>query len=284
MDKEVFESKIIDVIHYCEDIFELKIKSPLAAKNYKPGQFFKLQNFHNDSEKSFEPIAITASEIDGDIISSVIQIVGVSTKIASSFKNNELVSLMGPCGKPSYLPRNSTFLLIGGGVGIYALLPYAKALKILGNNVTILCGYRKKRHCILLEKIKQSVDSAIFSCDEGKIFESDNQNIHGSIIDSLKSLDLEGIRNLFVVGSSSMMLAVAEYVESYTKINKIASINAPMQCMLGGVCGQCLTLVPAVDGDKLVFICKNQEQILDTKLMQTLKRKLSQNSLLEKFF
>ncbi len=281
MDKEIFKSVIKDIIRHSDDIFELKISAPLAAKNYLPGQFFKLQNFHNKSSKSFEPIAITASNIEGNIISSIIQIVGQSTKSASLLKKGEEVSLVGPCGEASYLPSGSSFLLIGGGVGVYALLPYAKRLKENNNKVLMLCGYRKKEHFIYENEIKKLADKFLFTFDE-KIEGMGEECLQGSIIDGLAKFPLENIKNLFVVGSSSMMQAVSAYLEDYKALEKIASINAPMQCMLGGVCGQCLTLVPSASGDKLVFICKNQDQKLHSNLMSNLKKKLRQNSLLEK--
>lgn len=282
MDQEIFKSVIHDIIHHSDDIFELKISSPLAAKNYLPGQFFKLQNFQKTNEKSFEPIAITASNIEGDIISSIIQIIGKSTRSASLLKKGQEISLIGPCGEPSYVPSNSSFLLIGGGVGVYALLPYAKLLKENNNKIAILAGYRKKEHCIYQDQIKEFADQVFFSCDEGAINSANITTIPGNIIEALKKIDLRDYQNIFIVGSSSMMQAVAEHLEINKTANKIASINAPMQCMFGGICGQCLTLVPSESGDKLIFICKHQDQKLEPELMANLRKKLSQNSLLEK--
>lgn len=46
---------------------EIVIKAPLAAKNFKPGQFFRLQNFETNSKKTnlaMEGIAVTGTEVD----------------------------------------------------------------------------------------------------------------------------------------------------------------------------------------------------------------------------
>lgn len=292
-------AKIVDVIHHNSEIFELIIHAPLLAKNYRPGQFFKLQNFHSKSKKSFEPLALSGAWVENDSISMLVQIVGESSKAASKLKKGDLVSLMGPSGEASFIPKNSSIILIGEGVGTAGLLPYAKALKENGNKVVFLATYSKKEHCISPEKIRKYADSVIFACDEVTLFEDSEheKSIKGNVIDALKQLDLKGIKNLFVVGSSGMMAAVSEFVSNKNELMRspcsiamteelkpIASINAPMQCMLGGVCGQCLVSVPEISrpNDKLVFICKNQDQELSTNLMKNLKTRLCQNSLLEK--
>ena len=292
---DIFTAKIVDVIHYNSEIFELKIYAPLLAKNYKPGQFFKLQNFHSKSNKSFEPLSLTGAWIENDTISTLVQIVGESSKAASKLKKGDLISLMGPSGEASFIPKNSSIILIGGGGGTAALFPYAKALKENGNKIIFLAAYRKKEHCIYPKKIREYADFALFACDESKLFEDSayEKSIEGNVIDALKQVDLTGIKNLFVVGSSNMMNAVSEFVSNKNglprspcslamteELKPIASINAPMQCMLGGVCGTCL--MQTESNNKLVFICKNQDQKLSTNIMKSLKTRLCQNSLLEK--
>ncbi len=277
---EYFTSTVIENISHSDEIFELKIRSKFAAENFHPGQFFKLQNFHIDKEKSFEPIALTGAFVTDDIISLITQIVGDSSRKASLLRQGDRVSLMGPCGEPSFVPLNSTILLIGGGVGNAALFPYAKELKKNGNKVIFLAAYRKKSHLLYPDVIKKFSDEVIFTCDEEKIEIEAGTSIKGSVIDGLNLLDFSNIKNIFVVGSANMMNVVAEFIsKNNISCSSKASINAPMQCMLGGVCGQCLIQ----DSDNSpIFICKNQDQKLNSLIMQRLNVRLSQNSLLEK--
>lgn len=68
--KEQFTAKVIKVQYLTNKVVEIVIKAPLAAKNFKPGQFFRLQNFETNSRKvnntnlAMEGIAVTGTEVD----------------------------------------------------------------------------------------------------------------------------------------------------------------------------------------------------------------------------
>lgn len=281
--EEIFSYKINDIIHLSSDILEIKIKNQLLVKNFSPGQFFKIQNFHNldSGEKSFEPIAITGAYIERekDIISMIIQNAGKSSSKTFSLKKGDRISISGPLGKPSKIPTNSSILLIAGGVGTAALLEYAKRLKENGCEVTFLAGYRKKSHIIYPDIIRKYSDRAIFVCEEKC---DPDLAIHGNIIDGLNLADFSKIDSVFVVGSSGLMGAVANYLNE-KNTPKYASINAPMQCMMGGVCGQCIMPITNDDGtENMVFICSEQDQILNLDNIKSLEIRLLQNAILEK--
>jgi NAD(P)H-flavin reductase/NADPH-dependent glutamate synthase beta subunit-like oxidoreductase len=280
----IFSNKVEDVIHLSSDIIEIKVRNKFLVKNFSPGQFFKIQNYHNleSGEKSFEPLAITGAYLDHDnnVISMIIQNVGESSAKSFSLKKGDSISISGPLGTPSEILKNSSVLLIGGGVGTAALFEYAKRLKENGCEVTFLAGYRKKSHIIYPEIIRKYSSRAIFVCDEKC---DPNVAIHGNILDGLNLVDLSKIDSIFVVGSSRLMEVVANFL-SEENTPKYASINAPMQCMMGGVCGQCIMPIKDEDGtEKMIFICKEQDQILSPHLIKSLQIRLCQNSILEKF-
>lgn len=68
--KEQFTAKVIKVQYLTDKVVEIVIKAPLAAKNFKPGQFFRLQNFETNGRKAnntnlaMEGIAVTGTEVD----------------------------------------------------------------------------------------------------------------------------------------------------------------------------------------------------------------------------
>ena len=63
----------------------------------------------------------------------------------------------------------------------------------------------------------------------------------------------------------------------------LGSVNSPMQCMLKGVCGQCLQLLrdPTTGQTRLIFSCQNQDQSLDDIDFSALHQRLTQNRLEE---
>ena len=95
---------------------------------------------------------------------------------------------------------------------------------------------------------------------------------------------------LIAIGSDRMMAAVARArVESLAAFLKpghrgIGSINSPMQCMLKGLCGQCLQpqTDPSTGRTRLVFSCAQQDQPLESVDFAALDQRLRQNSLQEK--
>jgi hypothetical protein len=64
----------------------------------------------------------------------------------------------------------------------------------------------------------------------------------------------------------------------------IGSINSPMQCMMKGVCAQCLCKhVDPVSGKEFfVYSCYNQDQDLDSVDFENLNARLRQNTVQEK--
>lgn len=107
--KEQFTAKVIKVQYLTDKVVEIVIKAPLAAKNFKPGQFFRLQNFETNGRKAnntnlaMEGIAITGTEVDKKkgIISTIVLEIGGSTNLCRHLREGEQIILMGPTGRPT---------------------------------------------------------------------------------------------------------------------------------------------------------------------------------------
>nr|CAH7769539.1 unnamed protein product [Callosobruchus chinensis] len=107
--KEKFSVKVIKVQYLTNKVVEIVIKAPLAAKNFKPGQFFRLQNFETNNRKAnntnlaMEGIAVTGTEVDKKkgIISTIVLETGGSTNLCRGLREGEQIILMGPTGKPT---------------------------------------------------------------------------------------------------------------------------------------------------------------------------------------
>ncbi|MGL9717675.1 MAG: WPE palindromic element domain-containing protein [Wolbachia sp.] len=101
--KEQFIAKVIKVQYLTDKVVEIVIKAPLAAKNFQPGQFFRLQNFETNNRKAMEGIAVTGAEVDKKkgIISTIVLETGGSTNLCKYFEEDEQIVLMGPTGCPT---------------------------------------------------------------------------------------------------------------------------------------------------------------------------------------
>jgi hypothetical protein len=95
---------------------------------------------------------------------------------------------------------------------------------------------------------------------------------------------------MIVIGSDRMMSAVKQarhgVLAPYLKPHHtaIGSINSPMQCMMKGVCAQCLCkhVDPETKEEYFVYSCYNQDQDLDRVDFPNLYARLRQNSVQEK--
>jgi len=86
-----------------------------------------------------------------------------------------------------------------------------------------------------------------------------------------------------------MMAAVKEargsMLKPYLKTHEaVASINSPMQCMMKGICAQCMCrhTDPKTGEEYFVYSCNNQDQDLDRVDFDHLDARLRQNSVQEK--
>lgn len=268
----------ISAINYLSDnIIELIIHSPILARRFKPGQFFRLENYSRKPHLSMEPIALTGAYTDGDNLSLIILESGLSGKLCRNFKVGERVALMGPTGTPTEIYRNKDVLLVGGGLGNVTLLSIGKALRENGCHVTYIAGYKKIKDRFYPEKISESADKVIWCCEESELSKSSEQDlsIKGTVIDAIHLMPRQ-VEGIICAGSSAMMAAVQEIL---SEANVTCSINSPMQCMMKGICGRC---IQKTTEDTYIFSCVTQDQ--DARLIDfnNLQMRLRQNSLQEK--
>jgi NADPH-dependent glutamate synthase beta subunit-like oxidoreductase/NAD(P)H-flavin reductase len=288
-------SQIKEVNILADKIIELVISSPLAAKNFSPGQFFRLQNYSNDLAKIIEPLAITGAYVDSDkgLIYLIILETGKSSNLCRFFTKNEYVVLMGPTGAPTEILQDRNIVVVGGGLGNAVLFSIAKAFKNNNCKIIYFAGYKNRQDRFYQDQIEQSSDMVIWCCEEGILAKNRQSDISikGNVIDGIKLLysnELNIAKNshlvdrIIAIGSASMMEAVKDIKDEFfgKETELIVSINSPMQCMMKGICGQCLQKV--TDQRKYIFTCACQDQNAEIIDFTGLKNRLEQNSLQEK--
>lgn len=288
-------SRIKEVNILSDKIVELVIFSPLAAQNFSPGQFFRLQNYSGDLTKIMEPLAITGAYVDRDkgLIYLIILEIGKSSNLCRFLTKNEPVVLMGPTGAPTEILKDRNIVVIGGGLGNAVLFSIAKAFKNNNCKIIYFAGYKNRQDRFYQDQIEQSSDMVIWCCQEGILAKNrlGDISIKGNVIDGIKllysnELNMDKNSNLvdriIAIGSASMMEAVRDIKDEFfgKKTELIVSINSPMQCMMKGICGQCLQKV--TDQRKYIFTCACQDQNAEIIDFTGLKNRLEQNSLQEK--
>src|SRR5262249_29456363 len=109
---------VVSVQRLTPTIVEVVVRAPAAARNFEPGQFFRLQNLEAFAPKAegspllIEPCALTGAWVDSrkGLLSLIALEIGGSTRLCSVLKPGEPVVVMGPTGTATELPENEAVL------------------------------------------------------------------------------------------------------------------------------------------------------------------------------
>jgi NADPH-dependent glutamate synthase beta subunit-like oxidoreductase/NAD(P)H-flavin reductase len=292
-------------------IVEVIVKAPAAARRFRPGQFYRLQNYAvlapvaAETRLQMEGLALTGAWVDRDrgLVSTIVLEMGGSSDLCAMLGRGEPVVLMGPTGSPTHIAASDTAILVGGGLGNAVLFSIGQALRAAGSRVLYFAGYKKEIDRYKVAEIEAAADVIVWCCDEEPGFQPkrpQDRAFVGNLVQGMEAyaagrlasqpIALREAQRMIVIGSDRMMAAVARarhgVLAQYLNPQQVAigSINSPMQCMMKEICGQCLQLQrdPRTGELSQVFSCFNQDQRLDHVDFQVLSERLRQNSLQEK--
>ncbi|MGZ8946932.1 MAG: pyridine nucleotide-disulfide oxidoreductase, partial [Methylococcaceae bacterium] len=309
-----FKATIVAINRLTPTIIEVIVKAPLAAEKFHPGQFYRVQNYEaiaptvEGTALVAEGLALTGAEVDKEkgTISLIALEMGSSSRLCATWKVGDPLVIMGVTGTPTDIPSNETVLLLGGGLGNAVLFSIGKALRAAGNRVIYFAGYKYAQDRFKVEDVEAAADLIIWSVDKGEGVQAivptrpQDKTFVGNILECMvayaqgdlgeQPISLADVDHLIVIGSDRMMAAVKEarfnVLKPYlTKVqHAVASINSPMQCMMKGICAQCMCKHVDADTGKETFVysCYNQDQDLDKVDFPHLNARLRQNTVQEK--
>jgi NADPH-dependent glutamate synthase beta subunit-like oxidoreductase/NAD(P)H-flavin reductase len=292
-------------------IVEVVVRAPMAARAFKPGQFYRLQNYEtlslaaDGTRLAKEGLALTGASVDREkgLLSTIVLEMGGSSDLCAQLGPGEPVVLMGPTGHATETPAGETVLLIGGGLGNAVLFSIGQALRGNGSRVIYFAGYKRAIDRYKVDEIERAADVIVWCCDEAPGFDAERPQDSAFVGNIVAAIDAYGSGNLgpqaislgevdrvIAIGSDGMMAAVAQARQGILAQHlkpghkAIASINSPMQCMMKEICAQCLQVHrdPATGVESVVFSCFNQDQDLDHVDFANLRARLGQNGVQEK--
>ena len=292
-------------------IVEVVVKAPRAARAFKPGQFYRLQNFETLAPRvdgtvlAMEGLAMTGASVDREkgLLSVIALEMGGSSDLCALLQPGEPVILMGPTGTPTETPAGETAVLVGGGLGNAVLFSIGAALRAAGSKVIYFAGYKALVDRYKVDQIEAAADVVVWASDEAPGFtpgRKQDRSFFGNIVQAMAAyasgklgpveLPLSDADRMIVIGSDRMMAAVGlarhGLLKPFLKPGHvaIASINSPMQCMMKEICAQCLQphKDPVTGEETIVFSCFNQDQDIDRVDFGALNQRLAQQGLHEK--
>ncbi|MEO5882885.1 MAG: FAD-dependent oxidoreductase [Caldimonas sp.] len=313
LDRE-WRARVQAVHRLTPNIVEVVVHAPAAARNFAPGQFYRLQNFESLEQRvaggpggttlAMEGLALTGASSDParGLLSTIVLEMGGSSDLCIDLHPGEPVILMGPTGAPTRIAANETVILVGGGLGNAVLFSIGAAFKAAGSSVIYFAGYKRMIDRFKVAEIEAASDVIVWCSDAGPGFEPgrpEDKAFVGNIVEAMlayaegrlgtTALRMPDADRVIAIGSDRMMAAVARarhgVLRHHLKAAHVAigSINSPMQCMMKEICAQCLQPQTMPDGSvRYVFSCFDQDQDLDRVDWQGLNDRLRQNTVQEK--
>ena len=223
--------------------FDIWVEAARIAKHAKAGQFVVLRV---DDQGERIPLTIADYDKEKGLIRLIFQVVGKTTAAMSCLDvGDSIQDISGPLGTPSEVEKFGTVLMVGGGVGIAALYPIIKELKLAGNKVITILGGRTSELVIMKEECAEYSDELIITTDDG------SEGMKGVVTEAMKMVVERGekVDRCWCIGPSIMM-KFGTKAAAALGLPIIVSLN-PLMVDGTGMCGCCRVTVD----DKIFFAC-----------------------------
>ena len=311
--KQAFHASIVTISRKTKNILELAIQAPLAAKHFKPGQFYRLQNFESYAPHidhtllQMEPLALVAAECDHQrgILHFIVSENSASAKLCATLKPNDPITLMGPTGVRAKIPaEHETILIIGNQSSFAFLRSYGSELRKKGNRVIYVGQFTSADEVYCQTQLEQAADVIIWLTIHELVKTNRPQDyaLHGDnvittlieyeqrVLEKRPTIPLADVDRIYIVGSTELLrqfqIARQTILKDYLLKDPktFGSVYGNMQCMLKGVCAQCLQWqIDPETGQrtKAVFACSWQDQPLEIIDIDHIDERQQQNALMD---
>jgi dihydroorotate dehydrogenase electron transfer subunit len=243
MKKTVQDLLVISNRRLNKDHTLLVLKSESPLDGIVPGQFANILVENSPNTFLRRPFSIYQVDYPLNTISILIKAIGEGTGRLSGSIAGQSLSVIFPLGKGYSIPdKRSKVLLVGGGVGVAALMILASDLHKAGHQVEILLGARSAEDLVELDEFSKFglVHTTTEDGSQGTKGFVTNHLVFGEILNSFD--------RIYTCGPEPMMKAVAKFATTY-KIPCEVSLENTMACGYG-VCLCCVT--QTTEGHKCV--------------------------------
>ncbi len=314
--RDLLSMRVLRVDRSNPAVTEMWIKAPLAARNFRPGQFFRLQTFESHSpvvhntRLQIPVLTVSGAGVEEDAIRLMVLQWGTGPRLVGSLEPGDPLILMGPTGAPTDIPQDKTILVVAGRWGAAVMLDIGPALRAAGNRVLYVAALGKASELDHQAELEEAADQIIWCTGTGPLIAKQRpQDMSVTATDMVELLraygagelpgqaalaspvPLDQVNRLMVMGSTGLLKGFQTALKGQLghffrdDLEAVATVGSPMQCMLKGVCAQCLQW--QIDPEtgkrtKAVFSCAGQDQPLAWVDLDNLTARQSQNRLLER--
>jgi hypothetical protein len=213
---------------------------------------------------------------------------------------------MGPTGVRAKIPNeHETVLIIGDAASFAFVRSYGKKLRAHKNRVLYAGQFTNKNQVYCQAELEAAADVILWQTEDSDLIQAQRQQDYSTIgtdiVDTLiayaanqlnlsEAISLADIDRVYVIGSTDLLrrfqaarqTSLKDHLLKAPKV--VGAVYGNMQCMLKGVCAQCLQWqIDPETGErtKAVFACSWQDQPLEIIDIDHIDARQAQNHLLE---
>ena len=305
-----FQATVVSVNTSDTAMAEVWVRAPMAARNFRPGQFYRLQTFESLSpvvegtRLQVPLLTVSGTGVKEDMIRLMVLQFGAGPRLVGRLQPGDPIVLMGPTGKPTEIPENETVMVIAGRWGAAAMLDIGHALREGGNRVLYIAAFGNAGDVDLQSELENGADQIVWATANEPTIEARREQDHSVVATDMVDLvqkygageiagdhtiDLQQVDRILVMGGTGLLRgfqgALTEgALRNHFRpdIQSMGTAGSPMQCMLKGVCAQCLQWQKDPEtGERTrpVFSCAEQDQPLAWIDLDNLQARQQQNRL-----
>ena len=294
---------------------EVWVHAPMAARNFRPGQFYRLQTFESTSpvvagtRLQVPLLTVSGTGVKDDKIRLMVLQWGTGPRLVGRLQPGDPLVLMGPTGAPVDIPQSKTVMVIAGSWGAAVMLDIGHALRAAGNRVLYIAAFSKASEVNHQDELEAGADRIVWcTASEPRIPARRPQDVSLVATDMIDlihrygegeirgdngpaPIPLDFIDRIMVIGSTGLLRGMQQALTNGVlqscfrpDVQAVGTVGSPMQCMLKGVCAQCLQWqIDPETGERTraVFSCAEQDQPLAWIDLDNLAARQSQNRLSE---
>jgi len=267
------KARVISQLAYDAEQFVLRVAAPKCAAHARPGSFAHLTC--DATIPMRRPLSIMRANPGAGWIEMLYKVVGPGLHALAARKAGDVVSVLGPIGRPfTPHPERPRVLLVGGGVGIPPMVFLAEALRadkraawqplvLMGSEVPF--PFRARPSTIIVPGMPAGTVACMPLLEEWNVASrlasrADFPGCYPDFVTELAAAWLSTLRpaeladiEIFSCGPTAMLKVVAALARRH-KVPCQVSLEEFMACAVGG-CAGCTVEVRTPQGPAMKRVC-----------------------------
>ena len=244
-----------------EGIYRMVMRSEVAAL-LKPGQFMNITVPGDGAHLLKVPLSFKCADAQEGTVELLYAVVGEGTRRLSHMGAGSASTLVGPCGKGWWLPKQEgRALLVAGGIGLPPVLAAARMLADAGIGFDVVVGARTHALQVYpdVDEVASYGNAAAYDADRAVVLTTDDgttadgTGVARYATDGMAELlDTRTYAQVYTCGPTIMMAGVARLAQEAG-----IACQASLERMMGCGFGACSCCNVALVGGGYALCCQD---------------------------